>query len=515
MQQDISSNNKRIAKNTVMLYFRMLLIMVVSLYTSRVVLNVLGVEDFGIYNVVGGVVSMLAFFNNSMATSTQRFLNVEMGRGNVKTLNKVFVSAVNAHYMIALLTIIAVEMVGLWLLYNKLTIPSERFSASLWVFHISIATLFVNIISTPYNATIIAHEKMSVFAYFSILEVLLKLLIVYLLVKSPIDKLITYVVFVFFISLFMRGCYIVYCHRNFNECAYKWDWDTGTIRKMFSFTGWMIFGCLSSMLSNQGVNLLINMFFGPLYNAARGIAVQVKAAVDSFVLNFMTAVKPQIMKTYSVGDYNYMYKLVFSSSRMSYYLLFIISLPVLLNTHYMLALWLKIVPPYCELFTQLTLAELLIRTIYTPIAQINQAAGNIRNYQVAISTLFLLEFGFCYVAYRIGSPVYSAFVVAIALAVLGLFVRLAVLQHDNQFPSWKYIKSVLMPIIPVTLLSLVIPFLFHYYCDGDSLLSLVISSFLCVASPCIFIWFFGLDKGEKNMIKGKIQSIISKRGISI
>ena len=494
-----------------MLYFRMFLTMAVSLYTSRVVLNMLGVEDFGIYNVVGGVVSMMAFFNSSMTTSTQRFLNVEMGKGDEENLNHVFINAVKAHFIIAIVTLVLIETVGLWLLYNKLTIPLERFNAALWVFHISVASLFVSIISTPYNAAIIAHEKMSVFAYFSILDVSLKLAIVYLLVISPIDKLIAYALLLLLVVLIMRICYTIYCRKHFEECRSSGKSDKGLIRNMFSFTGWMIFGCMADMLGNQGVNLLINIFFGPVYNAARGISIQVKTAVDSFVLNFLTAVKPQILKKYSSGEWNYMYKLVFSSSRISYYLLLILTLPILFNTHYILELWLKTVPPYCELFTQLTLIELLIRTIYTPIAQVNQASGKIRNYQIAISSLFLLTFILSYVIYKFGYPVYSCFLVAIIVAIIGLFVRLVILHRDNDFPARDFLIKVIVPIIPVTVASLLLPFIYLYFHNSESFWGFIISSLICVISTSIIIWLFGLNKSEKQMVLERVKTIIHKR----
>lgn len=509
-QYQTNENNQRIAKNTLMLYLRMFLTMAVALYTSRVVLNVLGVVDFGIHNVVGGVVAMMAFFNSSMTTSTQRFLNVEMVKGDNDNLSRIFVNAVKAHLIIAAVTLVLIEIVGLWLLYFKLNIPVERFNAALWVFHISVASLFVSIISTPYNAAIIAHERMSVYAYFSILDVSLKLGVVYLLIVSPIDKLIAYAILLFCVVLVMQSCYILYCRHHFQECRYWGGSDRSLIKNMFSFTGWMIFGCLADMLGNYGVNLLVNIFFGPVYNAARGISVQVKTAVDTFVANFLTAVKPQIQKNYSAGEWDYMYKLVFSSSRISYYLLLLISLPILFNTHYILELWLKTIPPSCELFTQLTLIELLLRTVYTPIAQVNQASGKIRNYQIAISSLFLLIFVLSYMIYKFGYPVYSCYIVAIVVAIIGLFVRLAILHRDNDFPVKDYLNKVIVPIIPVTVASLVLPLLYLHFISTDTFGRFIQSSLICIVSSSIIIWLFGLNKAEKQMLSERVKSIIHK-----
>lgn len=505
----MSNSNTRIAKNTIFLYFRMLFIMAVSLYTSRVVLNTLGVEDFGVYNVVGGIVSMLSFFNSSMGTSTQRFLNYEMGQNNSKGLRDVFVNAVNAHYLIGIITVIGLETIGIWFIYNKLNIPAGQFDAALWVFHCSVLSLFVSIISTPYNAAIIANERMGVYAYYSIVEVMLKLLIVYLLVVIPYNKLTVYGLLTLAVSVVMRILYNVYCIRNFVECKYRWNWDMKLMKKMFFFSGWMLFGCISDMLSKQGVNVLINIFFGPVFNAARAIAVQVQAAINNFVTNFMTAVRPQIIKSYSAGEYQYMYRLVFSSSKLSFYLLFVLTTPVLIYTEFILQLWLKQVPEYCVLFTRLVLVELLISSAYVPIAQINQASGKIRNYQMAISIIFLVSFALTYVLYKMEFPVYSTFILSVALAVVGLFVRVAILKHDNGFPASTYLLKVMLPILPVAMLALVIPILI-YGCTKTNILTFLFNSFIGLISSVVVIWMLGLDKVERGFITEKINSRIQK-----
>ena len=504
-----SENTKRIAKNTAMLYVRMLFIMAVGLYTSRVVLNALGVEDFGIYNVVGGVVSMLAFFNSSMATSTQRFLNYEMGRCNDDTLREVFVSSVNAHYLIGLVSVLILETLGLWFVYHKLNIPSEQMEAAIWVYHCSVASFFVTIVSTPYNAAIIANEKMDIYAYLSILEAILKLLIVYLLVVIPFNKLKLYGLLLLGVTLIMRLLYSWYCAKHFVECKYRWRWNWLLMKQMFSFSGWMIFGCISDMLSKQGVNMLINIFFGPVFNAARAIAVQVQSAVNSFVANFMTAVRPQIVKSYSAGDYDYMYKLVFSSSKLSFYLLFVLTMPVLLHTDYLLSLWLKQVPESCVVFTQLVLIELLIRSAYTPIAQVNQASGRIRNYQLAISIIFLLEFALTYAAYKAGLPVYATFVISIVLAVIGLWVRVAILKKDNDFPAKRYLLKVMLPLVPVAVLSILIPLGIRYYLPF-SFCTFVLNCIVGLVCTFTVVWFLGLDKQEQQFVNTKLKMLYSK-----
>lgn len=502
-----AENNKRIAKNTLLLYLRLLFIMVVSLYTSRVVLNTLGVEDFGIYNVVGGVVAMLAFFNSSMTTSTQRFLNYEMGKHNENSLQDVFINSINAHYLIGLISILVLETIGLWFIYNKLNIPASQFDAALWVFHCSVLSLFVSIISTPYNAAIIANEKMEVYAYFSIIEAILKLLIVYLLVVISFNKLKLYGVLLLCVSIVMRVLYNWYCIKNFKECTYKLKYSANLIKQMLSFSGWMLFGCVSSMLSTQGVNILINIFFGPVFNAARAIAVQVQSAVNSFVGNFMIAVQPQIIKSYSEKEYHYMYRLVFSSSKLSFYLLFILTMPVLFYADYLLQIWLEIVPKYSVFFTRLVLVELLISSLYTPIALVNQASGNIRNYQLAISVIFVFNFILTYIAFKIGMPAYSAFIISIILAIVGLFVRIFILKRDNCFPAKQYFVEVILPLIPISMFSIIIPITLKYYIT-ISFMSFLLICLIGLLGTVLVIWFLGLDKQERNFIVNKL-----KRGI--
>lgn len=504
-----SENNGRIAKNTILLYLRMFLIMAVTLYTSRVILNVLGIEDFGIYNVVGGIVTMLSFFNNSMATSTQRFLNYEMGKEDKSSLQIIFSSAINVHYIIGIVTVIALETIGLWFVYNKLNIPSEQFNAAIWVFHFSVLSLFISIISTPYNAAIIANEKMGIFAYLSILEVILKLIVVYILLIIPYNKLIIYGFLQLVISFSMRLLYTQYCIKNFKECKYKMQWERKTIKQMFSFTGWMICGCISSMLSSQGVNILINMFFGPIFNAARAIAVQVQHAVNSFNLNFMTAVKPQIIKYYSSGNYEYMYKLVFTASKCSFFLLFILTLPILLYTENILELWLGIVPEYAALFTRLVLIELLISSAYNPIAQINQASGKIKNYQMSISYIYFFNFFITYILYKWGAPVYSTFINSVILAFIGLLIRVNILRKENKFPAKYYLLHIMLPLLPIAAISTLIPLIIKNYL-GNSIIMVFTNCIFALICSIILIWFIGLNKSEKKFINDKLSFLYNK-----
>lgn len=316
----ISQNNKRIAKNTLLLYFRMLFMMVVSLYTSRVVLNALGVEDFGIYNVVGGVVAMFSMLSGSLSAAITRFITYELGTGNQENLKKIFSSAVTIQLWLAILIIFLAEAVGVWFLNVKMNIPEIRMTAANWVFQFSVLTFAVNLISVPYNASIIAHERMSAFAYISILEAIGKLAIAFLVVVSSIDRLVFYAILMCVVALIVRLAYGFYCKRHFDECTYHFIFDKDLLKRMFGFAGWNFIGAASSILRDQGGNIIINLFAGPTVNAARGIAFQVNNAIHGFVSNFMTALNPQITKSYASGNSDYMMILICQGARLSFYM---------------------------------------------------------------------------------------------------------------------------------------------------------------------------------------------------
>lgn len=441
--EDTTQNNKRIAKNTLLLYARMLLLMCVSLYTSRVVLNALGVEDFGIYNVVGGVVAMMGFLNNSLGTATQRFINYAMGKNDEKHLNKIFSVSFICYCIIIFIVIVIAETVGLWFVCNKLIIPEIRKETAFWVYQLSLLTFIMSMLSVPYNAVIVAYEKMSAFAYISIVEGIGKLIIALLITISPIDKLLYYATLMCILSICVRCLYVTYCNKNFTICKIRFVWDKSLLMKIFSFSGWMITGTLSQMFSTQGVNILINLFFGPIYNAARSIAMQVYNAVFGFTNNFMIAVKPQIIKSYAQGNFEYSYKLIYSLSKISFYLLFILSVTILFETDKILNLWLKNPPNGAIIFTQLTLYDLFVTALYSPIAYISQASGKVRNYQLAITLCFASVFIFTWIFYWLGYVSYAAFVVMLVIDIIGLFIRIYILKKESNFPVKSYFINVL------------------------------------------------------------------------
>ena len=362
-----SANNKRIAKNTLLLYVRMLFIMGVQLFTSRVVLNTLGVVDYGIYNVVGGVVSMFAFLNGAMVTSTQRYLTFELSKGDLQRLKVVFTTSVQIHLIISLVIVALGETVGLWFFYEKMVIPPERFTAAMWVYQLSILTMVVQVMSVPYNSTIVAHEQMGIFAVISVVEITLKLAVVYLLVIGNFDKLIFYAILIALVQLFVRFLYTRYCSKNYEESKLIKSYDKNLMKEMSKFMGWNIWGNLAATLFGTGLNLLLNVFFGPVVNAARAVAVQVETAIANFSTNFLMAVNPQITKLYAQENLAEMHKLLFRASKFTFFLLFTLSLPVMIETEPILTVWLKIVPDYSVIFLRLLLCIVMIDAVVRPL----------------------------------------------------------------------------------------------------------------------------------------------------
>lgn len=505
----LHKSKKRIAKNTLMLYFRMFLTMGVSLYTSRIVLIALGVTDYGVYNVVGGVVAMLGFFNSSIGTSTQRFLNVGMASAAETSLKRIFSTAVNVHILIGLITVILLETVGLWFVVNKLVIPTGQENAAFWVYQCSVFSFFISIISTPYNAAIIAYERMSAFAIFSIIEVLLKLCIAFAILHFAYNRLIFYAVLLLVSTIIMRILYGIYCSKTFKDIKYQWYLDPALIKKMMSFSGWMIFGCLADILGTQGVNMMINIFFGPVFNAARAIAVQVQAAVAQFSTNFIVSVNPQIVKSYASGDLGYSYRLVFTASKLSFFLMLILVVPIVLRSQEILSLWLKVVPDEAAIFVNIILIEYLIRSSYTPIAQINQASGNIRAYQLAIASLFFLNFAVTYVLFKCGYPVYSTFILSAFIALIGLFARLFILKIQLQFPAGKYLRDVTVRVCIVSISAFAVNYLINPLL-ANNILGLFYLITIATVLNIIFIWIIGLNKTEKLYISEKTNYIFQK-----
>lgn len=502
-------NNKRIAKNTMMLYFRMLFTMGVSLYTSRVVLNSLGVEDFGIYNVVGGVVIMFTFINSAMASATQRFLTFELGLGDKEQLKKVFSTSVLIHVLIAILILILGETIGLWFLNTQMTIPVERMEAAQWVFQLSILSCMVMILSVPYNAAIIANERMSAFAYISVLDVSLKLLVVFLLDHLGYDKLKLYSILLFGVAMISRMIYGIYCKKHFEEAKFSWRWDKNLFKKMANFASWSLFGNLAGVAFTQGINLLLNVFFGPTVNAARGITVQVQSAVNGFAMNFQTALNPQITKSYATKNFEYMHSLVFSSSKYSFFLLLFLSLPIFIETKFILTLWLKIVPEHTISFLRIILLTTLIDAMANPLIISAQATGRIKKYQAVIGGILLLIVPFSYCALKLGAIPEAVFCVHLCMVIVAQIARLWMIIPMIQLSAKIYYKEVVLKIALVSVSSVILP-IFLFLIFPQNWWSFLLVGASCFVSVSFFIYYLGLNDQEKVFIKSKMGVVLSK-----
>ena len=493
---DTSSANKRIAKNTLVLYVRMLFTMGISLFTSRVILQTLGVEDYGISSVVGGVISMFTFINAAMVSSTQRYLNFELVRGDANQLRSVFSTSLQIHALIALAIIVLSETVGLWFLNEKLVIPEARMTAAMWVYQCSILSCAVSIMSTPYNAVIVAHEKMSAFAYISILDVSLKLLVVYLLVVLPFDKLIILAILNLLVQLFIRYIYTIYCHRHFPESYFQFRFNKTLFKEMFGFAGWSFWGNLAAILYTQGLNMMLNIFFGPIVNAARGIAVQVQSAVQQFVGGFQTALNPQITKNYASNNLPQMHSLMFRSARFSFLLLFFLSLPVLMETNFILTLWLKTVPDDAVVFTQIMICISLIYTTANPCIIANQATGKVKIYQMVVGGILLLILPISYVVLKLGAPAYSVFIVHFCIESVAQFSRMYMLRKLIHLPLWQYMKNIYIPIVSTVVIAIILPLVVRMQV-AEGWLRFLAVGFTCVLSVGASSYFIGFTKQER------------------
>ncbi len=502
MSNPISDNNKRIAKNTLFLYFRMMFIILVSLYTSRVILKTLGVEDYGIYNVVGGFVSMFGFLNTAMSATTQRYITYSLGTENTAQLNKVFSNCVMTHILIALIVLLFAESVGLWFLFNKMIIPESRMTAAFVVFQCSVVSTVVLILSVPYNADIIAHEKMSAFAYISIVEVTLKLLIVFLLKFSGIDKLIFYGILLLIVQCSIRLIYGSYCKRHFEETKFRIIWDFSLFKEMLSFAGWNLWGGVSNIMYTHGVNLLLNLFFGPTVNAARGIAIQVQNAISQFANSFQMAINPQITKSYAQRDYAYMHKLVFRSSKFTFILLFILSLPIFTETEAILKLWLGVVPNWTVVFLRLMLCIVIIDSVANPFMVSVAATGNVKLYQSIIGGTMLLIVPTSYIFLKLGCAPNIVFITHLFFAVLTFILRLFIVKRLIHFSIIEYCKVCIFKIIAI-----VVPSFFSVWiltkCLNESFESQLFVVVLSVVIGVIFSFICGLTINERQILVQK------------
>ena len=503
-------NNKRIAKNTLLLYIRTILIMLVSLYTSRVVLNTLGVEDYGIYQAVGGVVAMFSVISGALSNSISRFITFGIGKGDKEELLRTFSTSIIIQIVISTVILLLCELIGVWFLNMKMDIPDGRMVAANWVLQCSLITFVVGLISTPYNACIIAHEHMNAFAYISIIEAVLKLVIVYFLCVSPFDKLQTYVVLLVMVSIFIRFLYSVYCSRHFEECRSKLTYDKAIFRQMLGFAGWNFFSNGAYIFNTQGISILVNLYFGVALNAARGIATQVDASVMQFVNNFTMAVNPQITKSYASGDKNRMNYLVCKGARFSYFLLFLFSLPILFETEYILTLWLKIVPDNTVTFVRLSFIGMFVTSLGTTGYTACLATGNIRKYVLWITITGSMVFFLTWIAYFMGFGVVTTYWIYIVVYIVVQIIRLRIMKGLLDFPISMFMREVILKITLPSIISMILPFV-CVNTLSSSFYRTLLTCFVCVISSIISIYLLGLSKGEQQIITEKINNVLKKR----
>ena len=505
---DNSSSNKRIAKNTLLLYARMLLLLVGSLYTSRIVLATLGIEDYGLYNVVGGVVSMFSFISMAMGNSTNRYITFALGKGDKEELKSVVGAACVIHWVLALLILILAETIGLWFLHYKMVIPDGRMFAADWVYQFSIISFVVNIISTPYNAVIIAHEKMKAFAYISLFEVVLKLIVVYLLVITPWDRLCVYSFLLLLVSLLIRAIYGVYCGRHFSESKYKYYKGKELYKEMFTFASMNFIGASADILCNQGVDVILNLFAGVTANAARGIANSVQGAVSKFVSDFTTAIKPQIMKEYAAGNISTSLDLCYMGSRFSFFLMLFFGLPISINAPYILNLWLGMEPEYTADFLKLTLLMASIMVLSYNVTTIILANGNLKSFTFWIGLVRIAMLPIIYVTLKLGAVPQIAYLVIVLFEFFALIVRLLVTQRLlNRNIIVEYAKYVLIPLLFVAAISVPSSFYISSIFDNN-LRGFLIETLICLFITSISIFFIGLKKEERLFSYEKIKKII-------
>lgn len=510
MPENTSSENKRIARNTLMLYLRMFLTMGIGLYTSRLILQVLGITDYGVNNAVAGVVGLFGFITGTLANATTRFITFSLGKGNEQQEKETFANLKAIYYILALLIFVLAETIGVWFFYTYLVIPPDRVTAAFVVLQLSIASTFLGLICVPYSTAIIAHEKMSAFAWMSILDAVLKLLVCYLLMISPFDKLIFYASLGFCISCIDRLIYAAYCNRHFSEVKVRPHIYKAQFREILVFSAWTLNGNIAWIGYTQGLNMLLNMFFGPAVNAARGVALQVQGVLGSFSSGFQTAVNPQLTKSYAQGRFDRMHELLHESSKLSFYLMYFLSLPVFLELPVFLDLWLDKVPDHTVYFARIILVYSVLYTLTTPILISVHATANLKKFQLVEGALLLTIVPVSYVVLKFfhGSPE-SVFWVLLIIEMLTQCARLYIvlpLIHDS---IKAYVVEVILPICKVVALSFPLP-LIAYKLLPDNYYSFFIVIIFSILLPAVTIIGVGCNESERSLVINKIKNIIHK-----
>lgn len=503
------SDTKRIAKNTGFLYMRMLVMMVIGFITARVMLEALGVNNYGINNVVGGLVSMFSMLSASLSGAVSRFFTFGLGKGDMMRLRVIFSTSINIHILLAVVVVLAIEVVGVWFLNNRMNIDADRLLAANWVLQCSTITFAINLLSVPYRAAIIAHERMSAFAYLTIFDATAKLLIVCAVYFYNGDKLILLSVLNITPAIISQVIYWLYCKRHFEECTYKFASDKKLFKEIFGFAGWSFIGNTAGLMKNEGVNVVINIFTNTTINAARGFAMQVNGMVMQFISNFTMALNPQIIKDYASGQLQRMHKLMFQGTKLSYYIFMILSIPLIFEVEAFLYLWLGEVPEHTVSFTRLVLVLSLAEIVSYTLITAQNATGKIRDYQIVVGGILLLNLPISYLLLRWGVFPEVTVIVAIIVSQLCLAARLWFLRKMIDFPVRQFITKVYFNIIAVTLLSLIVPAICYIAIPPGYVRVFILGS-LSICSSIATIYFVGCTREERAQVRKTIVNIISK-----
>lgn len=504
---DNASNNKRIAKNTLMLYARMLILMAIGLLTSRVNLQALGIENYGINNAVAGFISMFGIITSSMSNAISRFITVELGKGNLTRLKQVFSTSISVQFFMGILIVILIETFGMWFVNSKMQIPVGREIAAQWCLHCAAITTFISLISTPFMSVIIAHEKMSAFAYMTIIDAIFKLAICYTIYISPFDKLITFSILGVIVSIIITSIYLTYCLHKFEETSFNLHFERALFKDIWSFSGWNLFAQTAWILNNQGINMLINLFFGVTVNAARGIAVQVNAIIQNFVNNFMIALNPQITKSYAAGDKETAFRLACQGCRFSFYIMFILALPVIIESHQILNLWLGAPPKQADMFVVWTLLSTLATLLGNTLVTLQMAHGNIRNYQIWITVFGCIPFPLTWLMFKLGAQPIVSYYIYFATYWGLIFVRYLLVHSTTNIPAKMYLGDVILKTHIVAIISSIIPLLIFYMLPETILRLFLVAATSTFSSICI-IYSIGMNRTERNFIRHKLFSAI-------
>lgn len=509
MSSEQNYSGKRVAKNTLILYGRMLFILLIGLYTSRVILNTLGVDDFGVYEVVGGVVAMFSILSTSLSTAISRFITFSLGKNDLEESKKIYSTSVIIQVVLAIVIALLIELIGVWYLYNKMNLPEGRVDAAFWVLQCSIVTFGLGLVNVPFDAEIVAHEDMRIYALFSILDAILLLVIVLVLRFVSVDKLIVYGVLTVVSTVLMRFLYVFYCKRHYRECHFTPRIDKRLLKEVGAFTGWHLMGESAWIINNQGVTLLVNFFFGVAMNTARGIGTRIFGLVNKFSINFMTALTPQITKTYAEGNLKALHSLLFRGTKLSYYLMLLLAIPVLAETPIILQLWLKMVPDNAVLFSRLSVISALIIVLGTPLVRAQLATGNLKKYQIIISACTIGVFPLTWVAYKMGLPAEWSYHVFNLVYFIVLFVRIYLVKDLIDLPWKKFLTDVYLRVFVVSIVAAILPFLICRF-QPESVWRLLEVLVVSTLSVCATVYAIGLNKEERGIVLDYVKRFLGR-----